>query len=127
MKSAAARKQFDQWDSQPSLWSFVPPSPTDDVKRDLIAEMQYLAKKRVEFGVTCGEAVASYEARTGRIVGQDPNNPEPRDQRATSWLGRLGTEAGLRATNEVRRSPVKRQHGNRQTVYVWPSLKDMQR
>ena len=113
--------------AQISVWDFIPPAPTDDVRHDLVELMKVMARQRDAFGVTPGEVVARYEETTGRVVGGEHRPTKEEEQRQTSWLGSLGRLAGLKATKDVRPSPVKRHHGHRHTVYVWPSIRDIQR
>lgn len=125
MRSSAARKRED--DAQLNVWQFIAPASTGDDWEDLVQLMADMGRQRDAFGVTPGEAVYRWEQINKREFGDDPATPIKRDQRATSNLGRLGKAAGLRATREVRPSPVKRHHGHRHTVYVWPSIRDIQR
>jgi hypothetical protein len=126
MRSSAARKPRED-DAQLNVWSYIPPAPTGDLKRDLIAVMQDMAREKDAWGVTPGEAIERYERATGKRVGGEPRETKDKEQRQTAWLGRLGKLAGLVATKEVRPSPVKRHHGHRHTVYVHPSIRDVQR
>lgn len=127
MTGPATRRRNREDEQQLNVWQWVPPAPTGDLKKDLIAIMQDMARQRDAFGVTPGEAIWKYEETTGKRVGGEPRATKQDEQRQTAWLGRLGIMAGLKSTRDTRPSPVKRHHGHRHTVYVWPSIRDIQR
>jgi hypothetical protein len=125
MNSTARKRRED--DSQMNVWEFVAPAPTGDLRADLVELMKVMARQRDLFGVTIGECVYKYEEETGRRVGGEPRATKQEEQRQTSWLARVPKIAGLKATGDFRRSPVKRHHGSLHRVYCWPSIRDVQR
>ena len=126
MRSSTARKRRED-DSQLNVWQFVAPAPTGDLRKDLIALIQDMARQKDTFGVTIGECVFRYEETTGKRVGGEPRATKQEEQRQTSWLARVPKEAGLKPIDQFRRSPVSRHHGSLHRVYVWPSIRDVQR
>jgi hypothetical protein len=125
MRSSAARKREDPL--QRSVFDFVAPAPTDDVKHDLVELAKQMARRRDLFGVTIGEVVFEYERTTGRQVGGQKMEDKVKEQRQSSWLARVPVMAGLKRTAERRPSPVARHHKHEHRVYVWPSIRDVQR
>ena len=71
MRSSAARKPRED-DAQHNVWSYVAPTPTGDLRRDLIQVMQDMAREKDKWGVTVGEAVERYERTTGKRVPPEP-------------------------------------------------------
>ncbi len=126
MSPSAARKPRED-DAQLNVWQFIAPAPTNDLCHDLVELMKVMARQRDAFGVTIGEVVFRYEKETGRRVGGEPRATKAEEQRQTSWLARVPRLAGLQKTGDYRASPVARQHGTPHRVYVWPSVKDIQR
>jgi hypothetical protein len=119
--SADRRRETDP--SQRSIWDFVPPIPTGDLRRDLIALALQMAQQRDLYGLTIGEVVKAWEddheAQVGGVEMEDKN----KEQRQTSWLARVLPEAGLIPTDDKRPSPLKRHHRKEQRVYVHPDVK----
>lgn len=74
-----------------------------------------LARKAGKDGVTVADLRI-----TARQRGLLPRG-KVRD-RSLSWLGAVMRAAGLKATRQVRRSPIDESHGNRHTVWVDPAF-----
>lgn len=109
-------------DDGPTLWDFIPPEPGSDLFEQLVAIAKALADKNGSHGVTVGEVVFEAEEHRGLKVGGAPMEDKVKEQRQTSWLPRVMKAAGLAPLDQTRRSPVKRHHKHRHTVWVVASL-----
>lgn len=104
------------------LDEFVPPGPGDEMFDELVRIAWELSGRREIVGVTVGESVAEYERRNRRQVGGIPMTDPKKEQRQTSWLPRIMKAAGLSAIDATRRSPVRRHHKHRHSVWVRPEV-----
>lgn len=117
---ARVRSLAEQTDDLP-MFTLVDLPRADDpiVFPQLVTLMQRLADRRGERGVTVARVVrAAEKLHYVRHAASDPANT-----RAGSWRGRLGSAAGLVATNRTERVPTcwnPSANANRHTVWVRP-------
>jgi hypothetical protein len=113
--------------TSPTLWDFIPPEPGGEIFDSLVAIAKELAHARGSHGVTVGEVVFEAEEKRGIKVGGAPMEDKVKEQRQTSWLPRIMKAAGLAPLDVTRRSPVKRHHKHRHTVWIVAAIPDQRR
>lgn len=121
------RKPKQPVDDGPTLWDFVPQEPGTELFEQLVAIAKEMARARGAHGVTVGEVVFEAEEKRGLKVGGAPMEDKAKEQRQTSWLPRVMKAAGLAPLDVTRRSPVKRHHKHRHTVWVEATSQDQRR